>query len=298
MNVKVSISILFLLFYVMACSNQQRESMQMDQGGSAVYDEIAIAKEEAESAPVESENLDLRTFNNESVTDRMVIYQGYITIEVKDFIKARDEVQAKVTELGGYVVESHYNEEAEGQLFGTIVLRIPKQDFQPFFDYIGNTDVKILEQSTHGNDVTEEFVDLESRLKAKRVVEERLLEFMDRADNTENLLKISSDLAAVQEEIEQMTGRKQFLENQVDFSTVTMTIRENAITASTIQGDELNTWDRSKKLFIDTINVLISAASSIIVFLIGLSPIVLPFLIFVGVLIFIKKKNKMNKEDR
>jgi hypothetical protein len=95
-----------------------------------------------------------------------------------------------------------------------------------------------------------------------------------------------------------MTGRKQFLENQVDFSTVTMTIRENAITASTIQGDELNTWDRSKKLFIDTINVLISAASSIIVFLIGLSPIVLPFLIFVGVLIFIKKKNKMNKEDR
>ncbi|WP_332694707.1 DUF4349 domain-containing protein [Halalkalibacter lacteus] len=292
MNVKVWLSTLFLLILLMACSNQQQESVQTDH---AVADQDEMAKTE-ESTSLESEAHESRVFNTESVDERMVIYQGYITIEVKDYMKARDEIQAKANELGGYIVESHYNEEAEGQLFGSIVLRIPKQDFQPFFDHIGNSDVKILEQRTHGNDVTEEFVDLESRLKAKRVVEERLLTFMDHADNTENLLKISNDLAIVQEEIEQMTGRKQFLENQVDFSTVTITIHENAITASTLQGNELNTWERSKKLFIDTINVLIAAVSGIVVFLVGLSPVVLPIVILIGLVVFIKRKNKKNKE--
>ncbi|MFC0472827.1 DUF4349 domain-containing protein [Halalkalibacter kiskunsagensis] len=299
MNMKVILSTLFLLFLLLACSSQEQEAIQMDQ---AVYEQRDMAKTEEnasiERADVESEILEPLPFRGESVEERMVIYQGYITIEVKDYVKAKDEIHAKIMELGGYVVESHYNEDAKGHLFGSIVLRIPKQDFQPFFDHFGNSDVKILEQHTHGSDVTEEFVDLESRLKAKRVVEERLLSFMDNADNTENLLKISNDLAKVQEEIEQMTGRKQYFENQVDFSTVTITIQENAIIGSTLQGDDLNTWERSKKLFIDTINVLITAASAIIVFLIGLSPIGLPIVILIGLTIYIKRNGKKNKEER
>ncbi|MCL7747447.1 DUF4349 domain-containing protein [Halalkalibacter alkaliphilus] len=286
-KIKGFLGIVFLVLVISACSSQEEVNEL------AVSDQVF---EEAEVAtPSKSIDMDREILNQVSTKaeERMVIYQGYLTLEVKDFYLARDKIQERTGQVGGYVVESHHHEGADGKLFGTVVLRVPKQDFEPFIEYIGTTDVKIVEQSTHGNDVTEEYVDLESRLKAKRVVEERLLGFMEQADNTENLLKISNDLAKVQEEIEHMTGRKQFLENQVELSTITITINEVSIGTSSIQGDELNTWDRSKKLFIDTINVALLASSTIVVFLIGLSPVFVPSMILILIIItYYKRKRK------
>ena len=127
------------------------------------------------------------------------------------------------------------------------------------------------------------------------MVEERLLSFMNDATNTENLLKISKELAQVQAEIEQMLGRKQYLNNQVEYATLSIHIQENSL-ATSIQSEDLNTWDRSKKLFIDTINVLIKASSSVFVFLIGLSPVIIPIAFLLFIFIYTRKKNqKLNQ---
>ncbi|MDT8860631.1 DUF4349 domain-containing protein [Alkalihalobacillus sp. MEB130] len=284
------LAIIFVVFVVSACRSQQ------DVNELAVMDQEIMSVEEAASTE-EAELLydNVLNQNRSTETERMVIYHGYLTMEVKDYLVTREVIQAKAEQLGGYVVESHYNEDAEGGLFGTVVLRIPKQDFQPFIEEIGTTEnVKVTEQSTHGNDITEEYVDLESRLKAKRVVEERLLGFLEEADSTESLLKISTELANVQEEIEQMVGRQRFLENQVELSTLTITIHEVSIGTSTIQGDQLNTWERSKKMFIDTINVLLRTGAAIVVWLIGLSPIFLSLglILFIILMFYKRKKNK------
>ncbi|KHF40433.1 DUF4349 domain-containing protein [Halalkalibacter okhensis] len=291
-TIKNYIGMVFLVFVISACSTQ-------NEAYDFAVSDVEMTEEAEVVTSTEQNDMDSGLLNQIStqVEDRMVIYQGYVTLEVKDFYVARDDIKEKVNQLGGYVVESHQHEGEEGNLFGTIVLRVPKQDFQPFLEEIGSTDVKIVEQSTHGSDVTEEYVDVESRLNAKLVVEERLLGFMEQADNTENLLKISNDLAKVQEEIEQMTGRKQFLENQVELSTITITINEVSIGTSSIQGDDLNTWDRSKKLFIDTINVALKAFSSIIVFIIGLSPVFVPIVILI-IIMLTHYKRKKKKHDQ
>ncbi len=93
----------------------------------------------------------------------------------------------------------------------------------------------MLQRNISGDDVTEEYVDLESRLKSKRVVEERLISFMNNAEKTEDLLKISEDLAEVQEEIETIEGRKKFLENQTSLSTIIITLYENKVTVPSLK---------------------------------------------------------------
>jgi chromosome segregation ATPase len=74
-----------------------------------------------------------------------------------------------------------------------------------------------------GNDVSEEMVDLDARLKAKQATEARLLDLMKQAKEANDLIAIANRLDEVQSEIEQIKGRIQYLNNQVDYSTVTST---------------------------------------------------------------------------
>jgi hypothetical protein len=283
-----------LLLVVFGCSNQEK-SMESYSGAEEMtttsYDSSrGVTSDEMEmDVAVKTEAVDMADYpTNES---RMVIYHGHVSIEVKDYDQAKDDIQTQVKNSGGYVVESYFHEGREGQLSGSMVVRIPQQQFQPLLVLLADHEWKLLEQQISGNDVTEEFVDLESRLRAKRVVEERLLSFMDEADNTENLLKISNELAKVQAEIEQILGRKQYLENQVDYATLSIHIQENSL-PMTIQGEDLNTWERSKELFIETINVIIRAGASLVIFIIGLSPVLLPFLLFLGAFILFKRRKR------
>lgn len=234
-------------------------------------------------------------------TERMVIYNGHLSIEVNEYDQTQEMIQEKVNQLGGYVVESSiYQGGSNENRTGNITVRVPSEHFFSFIDGIESNSVEIMEKSTHGNDVTEEYVDLESRLRSQETVEERLLSFLDEAENTEDLLKISNDLANTQEEIERIKGRMSYLENHVDYSTISISIHERAVNiASVPDRDSLNTFERAKSLFMDTINVLINFFSAIIVFLIGLSPVLVPFILISGgiYIYFNRRMVKKSKEE-
>ncbi|MBW9235445.1 DUF4349 domain-containing protein, partial [Leptospira santarosai] len=101
-----------------------------------------------------------------------------------------------------------------------------EENFEKFLLEAEGEAAKVLERNVTGQDVTEQYVDLESRVRSKRAVEERLLDFMSKAQKTEDLLKISEDLAQVQEEIEVMVGKMKYLENQTSFSTIEISMYE------------------------------------------------------------------------
>ena len=98
-----------------------------------------------------------------------------------------------------------------------------------------------------GEDITEQYIDLESRVKSKRIVEERLLEFMGKVEKTEDLLKISSDLSKVQEEIELIVGKMKYLENQTSFSTIQIAMYENRVIVLELDSENLDTWRKNQK---------------------------------------------------
>src|SRR5690606_37225471 len=142
--------------------------------------------------------------------DRFIIYHANLSIEVKNYDEAVNEIESQAASKGGYVVESTMHGRGDDRRTGYITLRIPQEHFPSFLQFMEEGSFKVLDSNISGEDVTEEYVDLESRLKSKRVVEERLLAFMEEAEKTEDLLTISNDLATVQQDIEEVLGRMKY----------------------------------------------------------------------------------------
>ncbi|GGN48538.1 DUF4349 domain-containing protein [Oceanobacillus indicireducens] len=299
---KKYISILVFSLLLAACTGEEADGTAEGTADIA-YDTESYGVEESELQVSDGEEgQDAETENSvedvevdSAESNRKVIYTADINVETDDFTAFSNQVQKEAARIGGYVLESTlYNEQAEDLKSGQMTIRIPQEDFHPFLDFIEEGSTKVLDHYVSGEDVTEEFVDLESRLKSKEQVEERLLDFLAGAEETEDLLKISNDLAQVQEEIEMIVGRMNYLQDKTDFSTITISIRERNVTLTNVN-DDLNTWQETKQQFMKSINSIITTLSKLSILIIGN----LPVLAIIGVLalsgFFIWRKQKKNK---
>ncbi|MGG3495139.1 DUF4349 domain-containing protein [Peribacillus simplex] len=268
MNRKKVILIFSLFLFLGACSsNDKEESLPKSQEEKAESKmDSSLSGEQASDKKAEKEA---------ATNDRMVIHQAQLQLKVKNLEKTQMKIERKANEYGGYIVESNVYREDEERVKGTITVRIPEVRFQDFLVVTEGQASEVVGRNVTGQDVTEQYVDLKARLKSKRAVEERLLAFMQDAKKTEDLLKISSDLAAVQEEIEQLTGQMKYLENQTSYSTVTITLSQDRIVVPGIDNAKLDTWERTKKQLATSANLLLKAGSGIIVFIIGNLPILI-----------------------
>lgn len=302
---KVILLMIFIALVVMitACSNDSESSdssneSAMEDSAGVEAERSAVGTDESSSEQQNSEDGSASSQEGEVIeTNRKIIYTAFLHVEVKDYQQAENVIQAQTTDFGGYIVDSTMHVDSEsGSSNGEITVRIPQEQFKDFVRLVEDGSSKVVESSISGEDVTEEYVDLESRLKSKRVVEDRLLSFMEQAGKTEDLLAISNDLAAVQEEIEQITGRMNYLENKADLATVTIYIQENNVKLSGINEDDLNTWEKTKQQFLKSINFLLSAFSGIVVFFIGNLPL-LAILAGIGLfLLWLFKKRIRNRQ--
>lgn len=294
MNRKVILSLLLSILVILltACSSSSSsdssDSAKSDQMTSeALSNDMAVESESGESEEKEMADED----SSEISTDRMIIHQAHLQLNVKNFEQAQQNIEKKVNQLGGYIVESNVYRENEDAIRGNITVRVPEKHFQTFLTDAEGEASDILERIVTGEDVTEQYVDLESRVKSKRAVEERLLEFMSTAEKTEDLLKISSDLAVIQEEIELIVGKINYLENQTSFSTIDIGMYENRVIIPGLESKELDTWEKTKKQFATSTNFLLATGSGIIVFIVGNLPIiVLILLVGGGLYLFARRK--------
>ncbi|GAK12296.1 DUF4349 domain-containing protein [Geomicrobium sp. JCM 19039] len=295
---KDKMMLVFLFFaFVVACSdNQNEESADLIQTGDDSGADVAQDHAESEVELDDGEAMEDSAANEAEVeaidtAERMIVYNGHLIIDVERFQEAQDQIQQSIDELNGFVVESSVQDEGDGEVSGTFAVRVPEENFTPFLDQVESLSLQVVERMTTGEDVTEEYVDLESRLRSHEAVEERQLVFMEDADTTEDLLSISNDLANTQEQIETIQGRINYLDHQVTYALVNINVRETAGSTLTDQ-TSLNTWGQASNMFTDTINVLMSIVSGVVVFVIGLSPVLVPLLL-IGLAIFIYwRKNK------
>jgi uncharacterized membrane protein len=296
------IAIYFLLFLLLlsGCSGENKSSSS-DKSSSKADSKTEIMNDTKGTADAISEKsgtgINPAVENKEVSTERMVIHNAELQLKVKNLEAKHMKLEDKVKQYGGYIVESNVYSETEGYLNGLIVARIPEKNFQKFMDDAEATALKVMERTVKGKDITEEYVDLQSRLKSKRTVESRLLDFMGKAEKTEDLLKISSDLATVQQEIETIIGRMKFLDNQVAYATVTINTSEKKVIVPAIDKEDLHTWKKTTQQFAGSINFLMAALSAVIVFTIGNLPvIVILFAIAWGVYIVIKRRKKREEQ--
>ena len=286
----VTISLFVILT---ACSSSDEELAKMSTEDRA-SDSAEFETKEEQSVDAEREQESVAE-ETAAPSTRMIIHQARISTNVKDLKKAQHNMEQRVKDYGGYIVESNVYLESDETSSGKMIVRIPEKHFETFLSEAEVEASKILEKNVTGQDVTEQYVDISSRVKSKRAVEERLLAFMKDAEKTEDLLKISNDLAKVQEEIEVLVGKMKYLENQTSFSAIELTMFENRVIIPEIENQDLNTWEKTKKQFITSTNALLAIASGIIVFIVGNLPVLILLVIIAIAVFWIIKKRKIKE---
>jgi len=213
------------------------------------------------------------------VTARKVIRNAELTIETDSPGDGKRRIEIIAELHGGFVVTSEITdrgeEEAGGRTIVTVVVRVPAAQFVAALEEIRKVGKKIRREKITGQDVTEEYVDLEARLKAKRALEVQFLEIMKRAKDVRDALEVQKALADVRGEIEQMEGRRRFLENQVSLSTVTVTLQTPAPFVSTSTS---GFWQGVKRAFGEGFD----AALEVVLFIIRMILVLIPILLFIA----------------
>ena len=164
---------------------------------------------------------------------RRIIRNATLTLEVEQPAKAMQRVSSIAEARGGFVVTSDSvkhtgaNGAAPYEVV-TVELRVPAAQFDAALADIRAAGGSVTAQKITGKDVTEEYIDLEARLRTQRALEAQLLEIMKRADAVEDAISVQRELTNVRTEIERVEGRRRFLENQASLSTITVTLQPPA----------------------------------------------------------------------
>jgi len=175
-------------------------------------------------APASSES----TVSEGELTQRKVIKNGNLTLLVKKAEEVAESIKQLASRLDGFVSNSRVYEVVDGIKSGTVTIRVPADNFDQAIAEIKQLSVKVESENISASDVTEQFVDLEARLRNLRAQEQQFLKILDQADTVEDTLKVVQQLNNVRAQIELLQGQLQFLERQVDMSTITTSLTSEA----------------------------------------------------------------------
>jgi len=170
---------------------------------------------------ISSQEGTLKTEAQSTTQDRMIVRTGDMSLVVEDVIQARDDISQLAERLKGYVVSSQISGE-EAEMRGWISIRVPDEKFDQALTELRNLAVRVKSESTSSQDVTQEYTDLQSRLRNAEATESQYLALLEKAKTVEDILKIYQSLSQVRQEIEQIKGRMQYLERTSSMSLVTV----------------------------------------------------------------------------
>jgi hypothetical protein len=153
--------------------------------------------------------------------EQKIIKNAALRFETPDMDETYKQVLSAVKSHGAMVQSDVEGKDYES-IFRNMTIRLPSKNFDAFLTDAGKGVSYFDRKEISSEDVTEEFVDVDARLKAKKTLEARYLELLKKANKVSEMLEIERELANVREEIEAKEGRLKFLENHVSMSTVTI----------------------------------------------------------------------------
>lgn len=219
-------------------------------------------------------------------TARYIIYNGSIDLTVRDTRDTMKKIRDIVEEAEGLVSNSSLYEIREGLFGANMTLRIPEKLFDDTIDQL-STLGKAANVNYGLEDITMEYIDLQSRLNNQKAQEARLVEILDMAETVEEVLDVERELSRVRGEIESMTARMIYLQDQVAYSTIYVTLREETVPTEAVSTGAFDNFGRRiKEAFIGSINLILNTVSLIVISISALLPVLL-FLALIIIIIWV-----------
>ena len=227
------ILLLALLSFSLSCSSSSQPLALRN--GTAQKDTQQIAEStKTQNYGTQMEKVSLNDVDKEASTaeaaERKIIRNADITIEVPSTTDAQHQVTSIAETHGGFVVTSEAKQRensdpAQRTLDIKLVVRVPSNQFGRAFDEIKKLAGNTPSEQVTSQDVTEDFIDLEARIKTQKALEVQFLEIMRQAHKISDALEVQRQIAEVRTEIEKLEGRKRFLENRSSLSTINVNIQ-------------------------------------------------------------------------
>jgi copper chaperone CopZ len=216
-------------------------------------------------------------------TGRKTITTVDISIEVDDAQLTVEKIVKAAHDAGGYVSSSSVYDSYYGSnnaKEGYVTVRVPESDSPKFIEDLGQLG-KVISKSESGRDVTEEYIDVTSRLNNLKRQETRLFEVLNMTTTVEEILSVEKELERVRGEIDSLTGRLNYLDDKIDFSTINVRVSEpRPITHSWGLRDAVS----------ESVNGFISMVNALIVLVGYILPLVIVLVVFGGSAIAIRRR--------
>ena len=160
-----------------------------------------------------------------SEPDRYLIKTATLTMEAEDVKQAAGQITAAAIAAGGYVSDTRESVDPYGQRNATVVVRVPADKLDSALQGVEALGRVISNQVT-AEDVTEDYVDTDARIRNLTKTEERLVDHLSKTSSIENTLKIEQEMTRVRGELERLQGHMRFMSHRIAYSTIQVTITE------------------------------------------------------------------------
>jgi len=231
--------------------------------------------------------------------ERKIIRNANLSVEVT----SPTEVQRKIVSIAemhqGFVVTSEAIQRTDQDTSKPLItvnlaVRVPAAQFNQTMEEIRATGNRVIQEKVTGLDVTEEFMDLDARIKNQKALEVQFLEIMKRAGKVEDALNVQTELAAVRTEIEKLEGRRRFLENQSSLSTINVSLQ-----SPTQIVNATGFWYSVKSAFSDGVEAASAIVLALIRVVVGLVPILVLFVLPIGLVtnFLVRRRRRLLRDE-
>ena len=232
------------------------------------------------------------TNTTDSVSDnRKIIKNAHIIIQTRDYEAFMIGVNQSVSSCGGYTEElNEYNSSDDEPLSASAIYRIPADKLDSFLEQLsklGSVDSKEITQS----DITDSYIDTQSRIKALETEEKALLALLEKSDVLADIISVQDRLTQVRGELESYKAQLKAYDSQIDYSTVSISVSE----AERIVKSDGSFSSQVKEKFTKSLYNLGKFFTAFAINFIGSLPYIVIVAVVAAVIIIIVKKHRKNK---
>ena len=295
----VLVVLVVALGLVAGCASRAAKEVEVMREGPVVV-EVAVTRtvqEASASAPAYAGGDEEKAWQAEGELERMIIRTAEMSLVVDDTDEALRELHALAKGHGGYIADSN-RWLVDDRPMARVILRVSAESLDEVLEVIRGMAIKVENESISGDDVTEEYTDIQSRLRNLEATEKELLtlltEIRENRGKAEEILAVHRELTAIRQQIESHKGRSQYLERMTALATVQVSIRSKAVPQSLVDKgwNPLVTLSKAVRSFLNLLEVFIDIGIYLVIY----SPFVLVPVVIIWLLVRYARKRREQRK--
>ena len=269
------IKLLFLILFSISCSSETIDE-NYSLSSMSIAPEIEMARDS--NMPI------TQSFNGNP--DKKIQRNANLNIEVKNINESIDKLNNIISSFGGEIISSNKGGFDYGQPYANIRLRVLSENLDSVLIEFKKLSSKVISENIYTNDVSEEFIDIEARLKIMKSTENRFNDLLSKSEKIEEIIQVEKELMRIRGDIESLEGRLNYLTKTTDTSEINLNLNEQI----PITGESWKINEEFKEAFKN----LLGFAKSLTNFVINVI-VFIPVILVAGILVFLLRKYIKNR---